>query len=420
MARVATGFRQLDDLLGGLRTGDNVVWQTEPGGALDPFLSGFLRGSRRAPALLYTSFHVPPAVILDRFESVWDPERFVLLDCFTDGLGAGDPAFGRFYRSKRARQFRVIRMAKAGDPAAVQEQLTSLEDELGNGTRYVFDSLTGMQQLWDEEAALSVFLRSCPRLYELRTVAYWVLDRDAHARSFLARLAHTTQVVLDVRSDDEGHELAVVKAQGRPSEVGGRRLRFTFEGERLRVQKTSADPKERLGDQLKARRVARGMSQAELARRLEISASALSQAERGQAPLSQATVTRAWQILGEGEAGQLAQLPGYEVSRRGGRRTTDLAPGLVSEEVLTFASPGGVHLLTFAPGSAGRRPPFSTKLPEAVVVLSGVLEVRVGEARDVLQAGDAIVLRGEPVSAWRNPGPEEARVLWSVLPMGSK
>jgi transcriptional regulator with XRE-family HTH domain len=418
MAKVSTGFRQLDDLLGALRTGDNVVWQTEPGAALDPFLSGFLRRSSSAPALLYASFHVPPAGVLDRFGPVWERERFVLLDCFTDGLGGSDPTFGRFYRSKRAREVRVSRMREAGDPDAVQEHLSQLEDELGGGTRYVFDSLTGMQELWNSEAALGLFLRSCPRLYEMRTVAYWILDRDAHARSFLARLAHTTQVVLDIRSSEAGHELAVVKAQGRPSEVGGRRLRFTFDGERLRVVKASTVPRERLGDQLKSRRIARGLSQAELARRLEISASALSQAERGKAPLSDETLTRAWGILGE-ELEQQARKPGYEVSRRGARRTTDLAPGLVSEEILESPSTGWVHLLTFAPGSVGRRPPFSTKLPETAVVLSGVLEVRVGEARDVLHAGDAVVLRGEPISAWRNPGPEEARVLWSVLPGGA-
>jgi hypothetical protein len=33
----------------------------------------------------------------------------------------------------------------------------------------------------------------------------------------------------------------------------------------------------------------------------------------------------------------------------------------------------------------------------------------------VLHAGDTILLSEEPVSSWRNPGPEEAQVLWAVL-----
>jgi hypothetical protein len=33
----------------------------------------------------------------------------------------------------------------------------------------------------------------------------------------------------------------------------------------------------------------------------------------------------------------------------------------------------------------------------------------------VLHAGDTVLLSEEPVSSWRNPGPEEAEVLWAVL-----
>lgn len=74
-----------------------------------------------------------------------------------------------------------------------------------------------------------------------------------------------------------------------------------------------------------------------------------------------------------------------------------------------------VHILEFSAGSAGRRPPFSTKQKEVVVLLTGVLELHIGAATEVLQAGDAIVLRDEPVSSWSNPGSSSARVLWCIL-----
>lgn len=75
-----------------------------------------------------------------------------------------------------------------------------------------------------------------------------------------------------------------------------------------------------------------------------------------------------------------------------------------------------VHILDFAAGSSGRRAPFPTKQKEVVVLLSGVLELQFGAASEVLQAGDAIVVRDEPVTAWSNPGSSSARALWCILP----
>jgi len=434
MARPTTGIRPVDDLMGGLRLGDNVVWTAEGEATLDPFVSAFVRASKRAPALVYVSFHVSPAEVLSRLREVWDPERFLLVDCFTDGLGQSEETFARFYRTRAARGLRLQRVAGAADAAGLQAALADVERGLGADTRYVFDSLTGMQQLWGAEGALTFFLRTCPRLYDLRTVAYWFLDRGAHDASFLSRLTHVTQVVLDLRAGDGPQRLKVRKAEGRPPEVLGREVRFAFTEGRMRVLRETAGTREQIGERLRAQRLARGMSQADLAKRIGISASALSQAERGRAGLSGGTLTRAWEALGlafgvedegaaSGAAGAALGAPGggraparVQVSRRGARPAASIAPGLKAEMVAEAPSGARVHLLTFAPGASGRRPPFITKRGEVAVVMSGLLEIRVGGAKETLQVGDAAVLTDEPLTAWRNPGPEEARVLWSILP----
>jgi len=49
-------------------------------------------------------------------------------------------------------------------------------------------------------------------------------------------------------------------------------------------------------------------------------------------------------------------------------------------------------------------------------MLSGLLEIRVGEANESLHAGDAAVFSDEQLRAWHNPGADEATVLWLVLP----
>jgi transcriptional regulator with XRE-family HTH domain/KaiC/GvpD/RAD55 family RecA-like ATPase len=412
VTKMSTGVRSLDEFLGGLRYGDNVVWEVD-GGEETPFVAAFLRGSKGSP-LVYVSFHASPQAILDRLRTVWDPEGFVLLDCFTDGLAGGDPAVASFYRRGRASPLRVERVEAPTAPQAVNELLAELELELGRGARYVFDSLTGVQELWGREQALSLFLRSCPRLYDLRTAAYWLLQRGAHDAPFLARLRHVTQVVLELTDADGGTSIRVAKAQARPPGVVGQSARVAFEGGRIRLlpQPPAAEPP--FGELLKTHRVARGLSQAELARRIGISPSALSQAERGVSGLSSATLERAREILGLPSEQAFGAPPPYRVRRRGATEPRRVAPGMLAEELAD--TPGHrILLVRVAPQTSGQRTPFATKREEVVAVLRGILEVRVGESQEVLHAGDTILLSEEPVSSWRNPGPEEADVLWAVL-----
>ena len=418
MSRPSLGLRPLDDLIGGLRIGDNLVLESSSGEvSVDGFVSAFVRQAQGVNRLAYLSFHVPPHVVLDRLSSVWDAERHLLVDCYTDGLGGSESAFVRFYRTKLARDLDVLRVEDIADPMSVRARMSALEDDLGPNTRYVFDSLTGMQEIWGADEALSFFLRSCPRLYELRTVALWLLDRGMHDGSFLSRLARVTQVILEVEADGDGYALRVAKADGRPADVTGRGAKIRFEGDHARlVRESEPGTKERIGARIREHRRARSLSQAALARRIGVSPSALSQAERGTAGLSGATLTRLWSELGipGGEEGVVSSP--LRVFRRGGHSVQRIAPGLEAEEIVHLPGQMTVSILRFAADQSGNRAPFTTKRDEVVVVIAGVLELRVGESKEVLHAGDAAVISTEVISAWRNPGPDETVVLWSLGP----
>jgi len=40
----------------------------------------------------------------------------------------------------------------------------------------------GMQKIWGgEDAILKFYSHSCPRLYELNTIAYWIMEKKAHS-----------------------------------------------------------------------------------------------------------------------------------------------------------------------------------------------------------------------------------------------
>jgi hypothetical protein len=76
--------------------------------------------------------------------------------------------------------------------------------------------LTSMQRLWGPEPALALFLRCCPRLYQQRTVAYWLLERDAHPPAFRPRLADITQVILDLDATPAEPALGSSRPTGMP------------------------------------------------------------------------------------------------------------------------------------------------------------------------------------------------------------
>lgn len=405
MLTPTTGLEPVDELIGGLRVGDNVVIHAASEEAAVPLLTGALRAVAGHDRLVYATFREAPRTVFERFGDAWDPERFVLLDCReTPASDDTVPA-----------NMQVERPSDGVDPAAVGRALLRMGLDWGAGTSYVIDGLSDVTQRWDEAAALDLFLSTCPGLYQQRTIAYWVLASDSLSRRSLARLEQITQVMLDVSTQGEELVIELRKAAGRPVQLRGGRLHATVEGDQLRVLRRLVGTRGRAGELVRQRREALGLSQAELARRVGITPSALSQAERGSHGLSGDVLTRVWEAMdvpfGPDPS---ATRPPLEVFRRG-RTTTSMNNRLQVETILETAD-FGAHLVRFPPDGSGSGAPFSTKQREFVVVLDGVLELRVGQTTEALQAGDAALVSGQPVGAWSNPGTLEARALWMMLP----
>jgi hypothetical protein len=83
MDRPSTGIDALDEVVGGLGAGDNVVWQTANLAEAVPFVGAFLATAHGTTPLAYLSFRLPPARVLDRSARVWGSERFTLLEGWT-------------------------------------------------------------------------------------------------------------------------------------------------------------------------------------------------------------------------------------------------------------------------------------------------------------------------------------------------
>ena len=117
------------------------------------------------------------------------------------------------------------------------EAVYGLHATLTDDVRLVFESITGMQELWGGEDQIVTFYgHSCPRLYELNTVAYWVLEKDAHSTRLKAQINQIAQVAIELSIKRGTTSLTILKAenrsleaQHRPYEYWTRDLTVAFE-----------------------------------------------------------------------------------------------------------------------------------------------------------------------------------------------
>jgi len=288
-----SGLKELDTLLGGVKLGDNLVWEIDSGVPVQFFVSHYLQASTQgASQAVFVSFNASPQTVLDRLGQRVSLSNLVLVDCFTSGKGNDEAVFSRFYKSPGKKQAaRVIHVKNPSDPEQVRKVLNEFTLENNPCGRYIFDSLTGMLELWGNESSVQKFFtRSCPCLYDLKALAYWMLETRAHSEEFLANIKHITQVIIQLDIDRGQNTLTVHKAYDRHSPGIGVPCYFTLEQGRLKfgpkVEKIPRPLKgqkllEQLGSKIKSERNRLNLSQRDLAKRVNLTTSAISQIESG-------------------------------------------------------------------------------------------------------------------------------------------
>ncbi|MBP1725926.1 MAG: putative transcriptional regulator, partial [Deltaproteobacteria bacterium] len=198
--KVASGVGDLDRLLGGLFIGDNVIWYDDAGSLATVFCLNFLRASQAEnKELVYVTFDRSPKNLLDKLGELAESPHLTVLDCFTCGKGKRSPVFMKFYGEGAAeRRCRIVRVDEPQQVDSFMDALYGVHATLEGDVRFVFESITGMQELWGGEEQIQAFYaHSCPRLYELNTVAYWVMEREAHSQRLRALINQIAQVAIE-------------------------------------------------------------------------------------------------------------------------------------------------------------------------------------------------------------------------------
>ena len=422
--RVSSGVSQLDNLLGGLFIGDNVVWYDDAGSLAGGFSFNFIAESQsQKKPLIYVSFDRSPKTILEDLGPLAESQHLTIIDCFTHGKGDGSEVFSKFYEKDGAQwPYQIVKVNEPAKQDKISESIYSLHGTLQGDVRFVFDSLTGMQNLWgSEDAILQFYSRSCPRLYELDTIAYWIIEKGAHSDRLKAHINQIAQVAIDLSIKRGKSALTILKADKRkpdtlnvPTSFWNDGMDIVFESDGRRF--SSVD----LGMRIKELRSKQGMSQKELAGLVGVTPSTISQIESSSIYPSLPALFKIAQTLNV-DVGSFFQTNSGDFDRvvfsDGGREVnfTEFPKGSITGYRLSpadFDAKAEPYLLEIP---AGKKLPahfFIHKGEEVGYVLSGKLKMVNKNLTHDLKAGDVVYLTSDMPSRWETLGTEPARLFW--------
>ena len=124
--RVSSGIPDLDQLMGDLYIGDNVLWYEDSGSFSSAFCLNFIKESlTRKKPLIYVTFDRSPKNLVSFLGSQAESQNLTILDCFTNGKGNRSEVFNKFYEKDGALwPYKVIKVNDPTNPEYVAEAIT--------------------------------------------------------------------------------------------------------------------------------------------------------------------------------------------------------------------------------------------------------------------------------------------------------
>ncbi len=184
---------------------------------------------------------------------------------------------------------------------------------------------------------------------------------------------------------------------------------------------TSHSPTETLGRDLRVLRKQRGLTLSEVAAKVGRSVGWLSQVERNLSEPTTQELEHLAKVLGVSLStffGRAPSKPGEEdrIVRKGARRPIGRRVDGLVEELLSPDLTDDFEMLhsTFAPG-ASRTEKVSRPTQEVGYVVSGTLDVSIGDDTFTVSPGDSFRIRGEALR-WANRTTEPCVVIWVIAP----
>lgn len=181
----STGWPGLDEVLGGLEAGDNVVLG---------------------------------------FEHIRDYQRMVRAYAAAAAASNCRKVYFRFGSHppllEASADLRVVELKPQLSFEGFVRGVHAIIEEVGPVAAYVFDNLSDLAEAWlSDQAMADFFILTCPRLRDLRTLAYFGIRRDFHANAAVEAIRGTTQFFLDIFNLERHFYIRPLKVQYRSQRV---------------------------------------------------------------------------------------------------------------------------------------------------------------------------------------------------------
>jgi len=422
--RVSSGVVGLDKLLSGLYIGDNVILYDDAGSLASTFCMKFIKESQKQKkSIVYVTFDRSPKNLIEKLGPLAENQQLTILDCFTNGKGDKAEVFNKFYEKDGAQwPYQVIKVTEPWKLEAVGDAIYGIHGTLTGDVRFVIESLTGMQDLWEgEEHILRFYSRSCPKLYELDTIAYWIIEKGAHSNKLKAHINQIAQVAIDLSIKRGKSSLKILKAEKRTPKALNEAFYYTYDGEDILLEgDTKVKAQHDLGLRIKKIRKKQGMSQKELSKLIGVTPSNISQIESNLIYPSLPALYKIAENLSVDVSSffQDKTLPvktvfpkgkGVKISMPDMPKDSIFAQQLTPPDLDGKAEP---YLIQILPEKKLPAHFFVHKGEEIGYVLSGKIKVVSQNETHTLETGDTIYLKSDIPTQWVNPGPETAKLLW--------
>ena len=425
--RITSGIDALDALLGGLYVGDNVIWYDDAGSLADVFYLHLIRATLRQKApLIYVSFDRSLKNLIEKLGPLAHSKTLTIIDCFTFGKGNGADIFVDYQRQAAAHwPGTLITVEQPHRMEDVAETFYTHHRALTGTVRFIFESLTGMQDLWGgEEALVGFYVRTCPRLYDLNTIAYWLIEKQAHSGKLRAQINQVAQVVIDLSVRRGRTALNIVKAENRSPKRDKMPVAYFSRDNTLHFSSQAQAPgKSDLGARIRDLRLQASLSQTALAKRVGVTPSSISQIEGGLIYPSLPALFRMAEVFSTGMGAffdsdrrkkapvvfRPADLKGLALPEG-----TDTGVKAWRLPLVDTAGLGTVLIVEIPAGTRHSTHFWPSKGEEIGYLICGTLTLTY-QGRDLpVTAGDGIHLPDGGNSTWSNTDETAARLLWLV------
>ncbi len=415
----------MDKYLGDLYIGDNVLWYEDAGSFSSVFCLNFIKESlHHKKPLIYVTFDRSPKNVVSFLGQLAKNQNLTILDCFTNGKGNRSEVFKKFYKKDGALwPYQIIKVNDPTNPSHVGDAIYGLHSNLSGDVHFILDSLTGMQALWGgEEHALNFYAKTCPRLYELDTIAYWLIEKNAHSNRLKANINKIAQVAIDLSVHRGKPALKILKAEKRNSKFLNEHHEYLCEKSDIvfRDQKQIKN-KFDLGAKIKSIRLMRGLSQKHLANLTGVTPSTISQVEKNLIYPSLPALFRIAESLSVEVAtffrnhGLEKNVYVYPGEERVPTPMTRIPKNDADAKLLLppdIEIPGEAVIIRIHPGKKLTNHFFTHKGQELGYLISGRLEMTVKNQSHEIKPGDTVYLQKDIPGQWQNTGDESAEILW--------